>query len=35
MPIPAFRPDGYLPEGLHLATLEEIALCLGTSTPRR
>ena len=35
MPIPAFRPDGYLPEGLHLATLEEIALCFGTSTPRR
>ena len=35
MPIPAFRPDGYLPEGLHLETLEEIALCFGTSTPRR
>ncbi len=35
MPIPVFRPDGYLPEGLHLATLEEIALCFGTDTPRR
>ncbi len=35
MPIPAFRPDGYLPEGLHLATLEEIVRRFGTSTSRR
>ena len=35
MPIPVFRPDGYLPEGLHFATFEEIALCFGTSTSHR
>ena len=29
MPIPAFRPDGYLPEGLHQATEEEVAARFG------
>ena len=35
MPIPVFRPDGYLPEGLHLATFEEVAARFGTSTSHR
>lgn len=33
--IPNFRPDGYLPNGLHLATEAEIAFRFGTATPRR
>ncbi len=33
--IPDFREDGYLPEGLHLATAAEITLRFGTATPRR
>ncbi len=30
-----FRDDGYLPEGLHLATEAEITFRFGTATPRR
>ena len=33
--IPDFREDGYLPEGLHLATAAEITFRFGTATPRR
>ncbi len=33
--IPQFRPDGYLPEGMHLASLEETCFRFGSSTPRR
>jgi len=33
--IPDFRDDGYLPEGLHLATEGEITFRFGTSTSRR
>lgn len=33
--IPAFRPDGYLPEGLHLAGEAEVTFRFGSSTPRR
>lgn len=33
--IPAFRPDGYLPEGLHLADEAEVTFRLGSGTPRR
>ena len=33
--IPDFRDDGYLPEGLHLATAAEITFRFGTTTPRR
>lgn len=35
MPIPAFRPDGYLPEGVHWATEEEVAARFGQTTERR
>ena len=35
MPIPSFRPDGYLPEGLHLATEAELMERFGKTTPRR
>jgi hypothetical protein len=35
MPIPAFREDGYLPEGLHEASEEEVVARFGLSTPRR
>jgi len=35
MPIPDFRPDGYLPLGVHLATEEEVAQRLGKATERR
>src|SRR5437588_10732851 len=35
MPIPAFRDDGYLPEGLHLAGEEEVVERFGRATPRR
>jgi Family of unknown function (DUF6932) len=35
MPIPSFRADGYLPEGLHLATEEEVEARLGQPTARR
>jgi uncharacterized protein DUF6932 len=35
MPIPAFRPDGCLPEGLHEASEEEVAARFGQSTSRR
>src|SRR5437868_1456583 len=33
--IPPFRADGYLPEGLHIATEAEISFRFGTSTRRR
>jgi len=33
--IPMFRDDGYLPEGIHLATEAEITARFGTSTPHR
>ena len=35
MPIPAFRPDGYLPLGLHTATEMEVAERFGQGTARR
>jgi hypothetical protein len=33
--IPAFRSDGYLPEGLHIATEAEITFRFGSSNARR
>ncbi len=33
--IPPFRPDGYLPEGLHRAGEAEVTFRFGASTPRR
>ncbi|MDX1965452.1 MAG: hypothetical protein SFX18_20065 [Pirellulales bacterium] len=33
--IPDFRQDGYLPEGIHLATEGEVTFRFGTSTSRR
>jgi hypothetical protein len=33
--IPDFREDGYLPEGLHVATEAEVTFRFGTATPRR
>jgi hypothetical protein len=33
--IPAFRPDGYLPEDLHRTTDAEITFRFGSTTPRR
>src|SRR4051794_19742997 len=33
--IPDFRPDGYLPEGLYLATEAEVVFRFGSSSPRR
>ena len=33
--IPAFRPDGYLPDGLHLADEAEATFRFGSATPRR
>ncbi len=33
--IPDFRDDGYLPEGLHLATEAEVTFRFGTATARR
>jgi hypothetical protein len=35
MPIPVFREDGYLPEGLHVATEEEVIARFGQSAPHR
>jgi hypothetical protein len=35
MPIPAFRADGYLPEGVHLATEQEVTARFGQATPGR
>ncbi len=32
--IPGFRKDGYLPDGIHLAELDEIANCFGTTQRR-
>jgi hypothetical protein len=33
--IPDFRDDGYLPEGLHVATEAEVTFRFGSGTPRR
>ena len=33
--LPAFRPDGYLPVGLHPATEPELIFRFGSATPRR
>ena len=33
--IPAFRPDGYLPEGLHKATEAEVTFRFGSATAQR
>ena len=33
--IPPFRPDGYLPNGLFLASLAEVTFRFGSATPRR
>jgi hypothetical protein len=33
--IPPFRPDGYLPEGVHRASEAEVSFRLGSTTPRR
>lgn len=33
--IPDFRDDGYLPEGVHLATEAEVPFRFGASSPRR
>jgi hypothetical protein len=33
--IPDFRPDGYLPEGIHLSTEDEVAERFGEFPPRR
>ena len=33
--LPDFRDDGYLPEGLHLATEAEVTFRFGTDTSRR
>ena len=35
MPIPEFRTDGYLPEGVYQATEAEALFRFGSSTPRR
>ncbi len=35
MMIPDFRDDGYLPEGVHLATEAEVAFRFGSTTSRR
>ena len=34
-PIPPFRPDGYLPEGLHVCSEAEILFRFGSSSRRR
>ena len=33
--IPAFGPDGYLPEGVHLASEAEVTFRFGSASPRR
>jgi hypothetical protein len=33
--VPALLPTGYLPPGIHPATLEEVVTRFGTATPRR
>jgi hypothetical protein len=35
MPIPAFRVDGYLPEGLHVANEDEVRSRFGQATAQR
>jgi hypothetical protein len=32
---PDFRPDGYLPEGVHLASETEVTFRFGSTSPRR
>jgi hypothetical protein len=32
MPVPEWRPDGYLPEGLHFATEAEVETAFGVLT---
>ncbi|MCL4191928.1 MAG: hypothetical protein KJZ87_09290 [Thermoguttaceae bacterium] len=34
-PIPAFRADGYLPEGLYMASEADVTFRFGASSPRR
>lgn len=33
--VPSFRDDGYLPEGLYMATEAEVVFRFGSGTPRR
>src|SRR3712207_5952574 len=33
--IPAFRPDGYLPVGLHAASEADVTFRFGSTSPRR
>jgi hypothetical protein len=33
--LPAFRADGYLPEGVHRAEVAEVTFRFGSATPRR
>src|SRR5437773_7825005 len=33
--IPAFRPHGYLPEGLHAASEADVTFRFGSTSPRR
>jgi len=35
MSLPALLPNGYLPPGVHEATLSEVIERFGTNTPRR
>ena len=35
MNLPALLPNGYLPPGVHEATLSEVVERFGTNTPRR
>ena len=35
MAIPVFREDGFLPEGVHFAEMEEVRERFGLATPRR
>jgi hypothetical protein len=35
MSLPALLPNGYLPPGVHEATLSEVVERFGTNTPRR
>jgi hypothetical protein len=34
-PIPPFRPDGYLPEGVHVCSEADVIFRLGSSNRRR
>lgn len=35
MPLPALRPDGTLPPGIHMATLDEVFATFPAVTPQR